>query len=111
MVYDEIIQGTVVNEETSFSLKELCQSCGTHADVLLEMVDEGLLEPFLQQNQWRFSIQSLRRARIALNLQKDLGINLAGVAMVLDLLEEVRGLRQRIHCLEYQLVEDSEDIF
>ena len=44
--------------------------------------------------QWRFSGAQLRRARIALRLERDLGLNAAGVALVLELLEELEQFRR-----------------
>jgi chaperone modulatory protein CbpM len=38
----------------------------------------------------------LRRARIAVRLERDLELNLAGVALALDLLEELEQLRQQL---------------
>ena len=40
-----------------------------------------------------FSAIELRRARTAMRLQRDLGVNLAGIALILDLLDEVDTLR------------------
>lgn len=103
-MYDDLPQeGLLLDEQVSFNSKEFCQLCGISRESLIEMVKEGLLEPINQEMQWRFSAATLRRARIALHLQRDLGINLAGIMTVLDLLQEVRELRQRVRCLEYQL--------
>jgi chaperone modulatory protein CbpM len=44
--------------------------------------------------EWRFSGAQLRRARIALRLERDLGVNAAGVALALELLEELEQLRR-----------------
>ena len=43
-----------------------------------------------------FTGNQVRRASIALRLQRDLGVNLAGVALALDLLDELNGLRVRV---------------
>ncbi len=39
--------------------------------------------------EWRFSGAALRRARLALRLERDLELNLAGVALALELMEEL----------------------
>jgi chaperone modulatory protein CbpM len=44
--------------------------------------------------EWQFAGENLRRARLALRLQRDLEINLAGVALALELLEEIHQLRR-----------------
>ena len=64
---------------------------------IIELVEEGVLAPIgREQRAWRFTGSQVRRASIALRLQRDLGVNLAGVALALDLLDELNGLRARI---------------
>lgn len=97
----DILNGIVVEEELELSLAELCRACDVPAESLLGLVDEGILEPRGRDPlQWRFGGASLRRARTALQLQRDLDINLAGVALALDLLQEAERLRARIRVLE-----------
>jgi chaperone modulatory protein CbpM len=60
-----------------------------------------VLEPVGQeQAQWRFSGTSLLKARAAMRLQHDLEINLAGVALALDLIDEIEALRMRLCRIE-----------
>lgn len=85
--------GTVI-EEDYLTLAQLCQACGTHAEWIISLVEESILEPHGETvSAWHFSGVSLIRARSALRLQRDLGLNLAGIALVLDLLEELDYLR------------------
>lgn len=93
----------VVHERIELTLLELCDACGLHAERLIEMVQEGVLEPRgVAPASWRFDAMALERARITLRLQRDLDLNLAGAALVLDLLDELRGLRRRVALLERQ---------
>jgi chaperone modulatory protein CbpM len=88
-----VYTGTVI-EEDGLTLGQLCQACGTHAEWIIGLVEESILEPHGETvSAWRFSGASLIRARSALRLQHDLGLNLAGIALVLDLLEELDHLR------------------
>jgi chaperone modulatory protein CbpM len=48
----------------------------------------------------RFSGSCIARARTARRLQRDLDLNLAGVALALDLLDEIGTLRDRLYQLE-----------
>ena len=91
--------GTVI-EEDSLTLGQLCRACGVHADWIISLVEEGIIEPQGEDIRlWRFSGASLVRARIALRIQRDLGVNLAGIALVLDLIEELEGLRAHMKTL------------
>jgi chaperone modulatory protein CbpM len=60
-------------------------------------VDEGVVEP-LGRNPacWRFRGISIRRVRCALRLERDLGVNVAGAALALDLLDEIEVMRSRL---------------
>lgn len=91
------IQGLVVEEEVQLTLVELCQACSAEEEHVLAWVFEGVLEPVGESPQdWRFSGESLRRARLALRLSRDLEINPPGVALALDLLDEIAVLRTRL---------------
>jgi chaperone modulatory protein CbpM len=91
--------GTVI-EEDSLTLGQLCRACDVHADWIISLVEEGIIEPQGEDIRlWRFSGASLVRARIALRIQRDLGVNLAGIALVLDLIEELEGLRAHMKTL------------
>lgn len=87
----------VIDEETIFTLAELCQSCAVEAEFIEALVEHGILEPKVGRGpHWCFSGSSLRRIRITLHLQRDLGVNLAGAALALDLLERIEALERRL---------------
>jgi len=92
-----VIQGSIVEEEVLFTLVELCQACSVEEEHVLAWVFEGVLEPIGESPQeWRFKGESLRRARMAWRLSHDLDINPPGVALALDLLDEIATLRARL---------------
>lgn len=96
-----ILNGILLDEEIELSLNELCRACASSAEWVIELVEEGVLEPTgTQQLHWRFTGTSLQRAHTAMRLQRDLGINLAGVALALDLLEEIEILQTRLRRYE-----------
>ena len=69
----------------------------------MELIDEGIVEPTEQQRDlqhWTFTGQSLLRVRKTQRLQQDLGVNLAGVELVLDMMEEIERLRERLQRLD-----------
>lgn len=88
--------GTVI-EDDNLTLEQLCQACGVHTDWVISLVEESIIEPQGNEIQrWRFSGACLVRVRSALRLQRDLGVNLAGIALALDLLEELENLRTQL---------------
>jgi chaperone modulatory protein CbpM len=101
MIKQDIVTGLLLDDETCLTLGELCRVCTVHAEWIIELVDEGILDPSgPDAAHWRFSGPSLLRALRVRRLQQDLGINLAGAALVLDLLDEVESLRARLRVLE-----------
>ncbi len=97
----ETLTGILLDEQAELSLNELSRACSSSAERIIALVEEGALEPrgaisHQQQTQWRFSCSSLKKARTAVRLQQDLGINLAGVALAIDLLDEIESLRSRL---------------
>ena len=90
----ESLSGLILEEDLQLSLGELSQACCVEVEFIVELVQEGVLEPL--DAQWRFSGNSLLRLRKAVNLHRDLGLNLAGIALALDLLEERERLQARL---------------
>lgn len=98
------IEGILLDETFSVSFAELRGLCGANGRLVKLMVTEGLLRPQGRHpDEWRFSGMEIRRARRAMRLRRDLDLNLAGVALALDLLDELESLRKRLRCLEHQL--------
>jgi chaperone modulatory protein CbpM len=100
----EAVSGELVDETAQVDLKELCAICGVHADYLVEMVEEGIIRaegdtPTI----WRFSAVSIMRSRKAIRLRRDLGINLSGLAVTLDLLDQVDRLESELKSLRRHL--------
>jgi len=91
----------LLDQRLELTLLDLSEACGLHAERLIEMVEAGVLEAHgAAPAAWRFDAIALERIRITQHLQRDLGIDFAGAALALDLLEEVRTLRRRVQLLE-----------
>jgi chaperone modulatory protein CbpM len=85
----------VVEEYVVFTFTDLCRASGAHDTQVLALVEEGLLEPTGSSPQdWQFSGPSLQRARSALRLARELELSLHGAAIVMDLLDQIRGLQE-----------------
>ena len=89
------LRGIVLDEQVTFTLGELSHACGIQTELVIEMVDEGVIEPAASDNEWQFHGQSLVRAQRALRLVRDLDLNWPGAALVLDLLDELDRLQKR----------------
>ncbi len=95
------VTGFILEEQTELSLADLCRACAAEAARIVELVDEGVLAPAgSAPESWHFTGVHLQRARVALRLESDLGVNLAGAALALELLDELDSLRARLARLE-----------
>lgn len=78
-------------------LDELAAASDLHPDFVQNIVAYGLLEPVrAEQTLLWFDVTAVRRLRTIRRLRDDLGINLAGIAVVLDLLERIEALEREL---------------
>ena len=78
------------------AVSQICHCCDLDSEQVVEMVAEGIIEPRgTRPADWRFNGVMLKRVQIATRLHRDLDINLPGIAVILDLLNELERLRQR----------------
>ena len=98
---NNVLQSEIIETRREMSLYDLCEVCTVTSERVVQLVDEGLVEPVGREPaEWRFSGRSVRRVVVAERLSRDLRLNAAGAALVLDLLDEVKQLRQRLIRLE-----------
>ena len=91
----------LIDEQSTFTLADLCRSCAVEAELIEALVEQGILEPTGRRGRhWCFPASSLRRTRITLHLRRDLGVNLAGAALALDLLERIEELDARLRAMK-----------
>lgn len=91
------LSGPIFDETTEITIVELCEVCSIEIELIDEMVDEGILEPTGGDSEKRrFPYSSVRRTRTVVHLQRDLGLNLAGAALALELLDRIENLRAQL---------------
>lgn len=94
----ETLRGQLIGEDTLISVDELCRYCTVEVEELITFVQEGIVDPADEvirperAGSWEFHISSVRRIRTAVHLQRDLGVNLAGAALALELLDRIAEL-------------------
>ncbi|WP_144823648.1 chaperone modulator CbpM [Marinobacter piscensis] len=91
---------------STFTLHEVCERGECHAEFVIKLVSHGIItpvEPSAEARQWLFDVSALARLHKARRLQRDLKMNLPGLAMSLDLLDEVQDMRREVDRLNRQL--------
>lgn len=103
MVKKEIIIIADYTQETSLSLEELCEICGISSDIIYTFIDYEIVKPKGDvPDEWEFDLSHLQRVKTALRLKRDLEVNLPGIAIVLDLLDEMEDMQARLDFFENQ---------
>jgi chaperone modulatory protein CbpM len=101
MTKEELVIIADYSDESSVTLQELCEISHLSLQQINDLVEYGIIHPYDEtSDEWMFNIAQLVRIKRALRLQQDLEINLAGLAVVLDLLDELEALRARIGLIE-----------
>lgn len=96
MSTSEIVVGIWIEGDQALDLDAFATACGFDVGFVRLLVDEGLLQPTVEQPARRFGGEALARARRIRRLQRDFEANLQSVAVMLDLIDEVERLRARI---------------
>lgn len=85
----------------TLTMEELCRFCDADSAWVVELVEHGALDPQgTVRTEWTFRAISIARARKARRLQRDFELNAAGIALILDLLEERDALRRALAVTE-----------
>lgn len=94
---DQALPGAIFEESTILTIQDLSRMCAVDERHIVEFVEEGVLNVVeINTTEWHFTGAALRRARLALRLERDLELNLAGVALALELMEELEDLRRQL---------------
>lgn len=88
-------------DEAALTLDELARACGVEPEWVLRHVKAGVLggEASVEITTLRFGSSDLGRARRLLGIERDFDANEDIAALVIDLADEVRRLRARLHAL------------
>jgi chaperone modulatory protein CbpM len=91
------IPAEIIGAEPAYSLEELSHTCHVEVSWIVELVEHGIIEPRGNTAaEWRFSSLSIVRLAKAKRFDRDLGLNPAGIALALDLLNEIDRLNAHL---------------
>ncbi len=96
------LQAHLLDEGDWIGATEICQLCRIELTTVVELADLGVISPrgYIPE-QWQFPASELSRLRTAGRLMRDLGLNVSGAALAVELLEEQHDLERRLRRLEH----------
>lgn len=93
----EKVKGVLIDPDELLTLQELCHALQAPEDIIIELVEYQLIEPKgAHQQEWHFDSISFKRAKTAVSFHRDLEVNMPGVALALDLLDQIEELRLQL---------------
>jgi DNA-binding transcriptional MerR regulator len=79
------------------TLEVLAEQTGVHPHRIYDYIEFGLLEPAERRHeQIYFEAGALLRLRCIERLRRDLGVNLAGIAIILDMRDRLMRLQREL---------------
>jgi len=98
-IYEGILQDATI----TYTITEIQTLCVVDKQMIEEMISHGILEPIQGETylSWVFEYSALTRTQKALRLHDDLAINWPGIALALELMDELQELRQTIAALKH----------
>lgn len=87
---------TIIDNDNLLSFEEICRAIHADDDLIVQLIEYHVIQPKgSSKKNWQFDHIALKRARLARNFYYDLEVNLAGVALLIDMLEKIEELEKR----------------
>ena len=96
-----VLEARVLGDADWIAATEICQLCRIDLDAMMELAALGVVEPReTVPGEWQVQAKALPRLRVVGRLMQDLGVNVSGAALAVELIEARRELEGRIRALE-----------
>jgi len=101
--YSMVLKQAGVNRTSSVRVTEIADLCNTHPHIIDRFVCLGLVDPAGRDEnneEWIFQREVIPLVRKIIRLRNELGINYAGIGVVLDLLSRIEQLEAQIQVMQ-----------
>lgn len=100
MKNDDIITGVLIEETTTYTLIEVCQRYHISEALIQELAEHGFFPTRTTEiKNLQFTETMLRRMESAFRLHRDLDINMPGVVLAMELLDQIESLNRELKML------------
>jgi chaperone modulatory protein CbpM len=104
----ELLEAQVLSDRDWIAIETLCRLCDLNLETMVELAELGIVSPRgYPPDEWQLPATALPRLRIVGRLIRDLGVNVSGAALAVELLDAQRHLEHRLRELERHIHSDS----
>jgi chaperone modulatory protein CbpM len=97
----------IVGETLTFDLREVCVRCGLRERDVVGLVHQGVLTPQVEsvdaERDWQFAASELPLLARAARLQRSFDLDSAGLALAIELIDQLENARREIDRLRQLL--------
>jgi DNA-binding transcriptional MerR regulator len=83
--------------ETFLRITEVIEICCVDEDFVLRLEQESLITPIVQESQKLYSLEQVDRIRVARLLIEEMGVNLEGAEVALNLREQMIAMQRQFN--------------
>lgn len=100
----DLTEAHLLSDSDWIAIDTLCRLCDLSLDAMVELAELGAVSPRgFAPHEWQLPATALPRLRTMGRLMHDLGVNVSGAALAVDLLDAQRRLERRLRELERHL--------
>lgn len=86
---------TLIDDNNLLTFDEICRAIQIDNNLMIQLIEYHIIQPKgSSQKEWAFDHLALRRAKLARNFYYDLEVNLAGIGLLIDMLERIEALEK-----------------
>jgi len=93
------------SEEPVYVISIAARLADVHPQTLRIYERKGLINPARVHNRRRYSEADIQRCRLIQELTQDMGVNLAGVKMIMDMRKRMKSLEEELESLRSDMEE------
>jgi len=90
-----MLLGEIIDHNERIERAEFQRLCRISEDFLIELIEEGVIESEQESSAEFFRAIHIHRVKKANRLNTELGVNVAGIALILELLDRIEYLERR----------------
>ena len=107
----DIYELEIVRDSECYTLREVCQCRDLASEFVVQCVEYGITDVSggSEQEAWRFPVRAIPRLEKAFRLHRDLDLDFSALALVMELLDDIDTLNDRIDSLNRRLQEWEPD--